>query len=90
MQRVKLTEDFAKIKKGWSQTSSMQAYSFVFNDKYEGVFPDIAKELEQLSKKNAGVRCRPFTAGHLESEFMSLSADGIHAVLGASFQTLAG
>ncbi len=79
----KLTIDFKKLKAGWSQTTPIRGYSFVFNDKYEGTFSDIVKALEAIGKKNAGVKCSLFTAGHLESEFMSLSPEGIHAVLGA-------
>ncbi len=78
----KLAEDFTKLKRGWGQTSAIRAYSFAFNDKYEATFSNIVKALEEIGSKNPGVKCRPFTAGHLESEFMSLQPAGMHAVLG--------
>lgn len=81
----KLQADFSKLKKSWNHASPIRAYSFVFNDKYEGVFPDIAKALLGIEKKksNAGITCRPFTAALLEDDYMALSGDGIQSVLGA-------
>lgn len=78
----KLADDFEKIKATWHLETPMQAYSFVFNDKYEGTFKKIAQALGTLERLNASIRCRPFTAAHLEDKFMSLSEDGIQSVLG--------
>lgn len=78
----KLGEDFEKIMDSWDPIRLMRAYSFVFNDKYEGTFLEIAKALGEIEKANPSVRCRPFTAAHLEDEFLSLSEDRIQNVLG--------
>jgi hypothetical protein len=78
----KLAKDFEKLKISWDQTTPIQAYSFVFNDKYEGTFKMIAQALGEIGKANPTVSCRPFTAAHLEDTFLSLSADRIQDVLG--------
>lgn len=76
----KLSDDFDKILKSWDQKSKMQTYSFVFNDKYEGLYLTIAEALSDLETAK-GVICRAFSAGNLEDEFMSLDATGMEAVL---------
>ena len=81
----KLAVDFEKIKSSWSQATPMQAYSFVFNDKYEGVFKTIGQALGELEKSNPTVKCRPLTAAHLEDAFMQLPPDKVFAVLGTMF-----
>lgn len=68
----KLAGDFEKLKTSWHQTTPIRAYSFVFNDKYEGTFTKIAQTLGKIEKVNPTVKCRPFTAGHLEDVFLSL------------------
>ncbi len=78
----KLVKDFEKLKNSWQEITPIRVYSFVFNDKYEGTFPRIAKALGEIEKVNPPVRCRPFTAGHLEDTFISLSPDQIPGVLG--------
>jgi len=78
----KLTDDFEKLKTSWNQITTIQAYSFVFNDKYEGTFVKIAQALSEIEKANPTVRCRPFTAAHLENIFINLPADGVRSVLG--------
>jgi hypothetical protein len=79
----KLRSDFGKVSKSWSPTTPMRAYSFVFNDKYEGTFATLAAALGDLERQNPNVRCRPFTAAHLEDAFVNLPPSGIHNVLGA-------
>ena len=78
----KLADDFDKLKATWSATTSIRAYSFVFNDKYEGTFLKIAQALGAIEKANPSVTCRPFTAGHLEDAFLSLPVDRIQNILG--------
>ena len=78
----KLASDFEKLKNSWHPTTPIQAYSFVFNDKYEGTFKEIALALGEIEKTNPSVKCRPFTAGHLEDVFVSLPEERVHGVLG--------
>ena len=78
----KLADDLEKIKKSWDHLTKLKKYSFVFNDKYEGVFSEIGKELARLEKENPGVECRPFCARELEDMFMSLPDDQVFQVLG--------
>ena len=78
----KLVEDFEKLKNSWSRTTPILAYSFVFNDKYEGTFMMIARALGGIEKANPTVTCRPFTAAHMEDAFLSLPADRLQNVLG--------
>lgn len=77
----KLATDFARTKANWTQTSKIERYSFAFNDKYLGTFPDIVTSLETLGKKEK-IKCRPLTAADLESVFMELPAARIDDVLG--------
>lgn len=80
---AKLADDFAKLKKSWNKTTPIRAYSFAFNDKYEGVFNDIEKALLKIQKSHRGITCTPYSAADLEDEFMSLPPDGMQAVLNA-------
>lgn len=79
---AKLGADFDKLKKSWNQITPLQAYSFVFNDKYEGTFAGIAMALGEIEKANPLVRCRPLIAAHLEDIFMSLSPSHVQGILG--------
>jgi hypothetical protein len=79
----KLRNDFAKVITSWNSTTPMRAYSFAFNDKYEGTFTALAAALGDLERQNPNVRCRPFTAAHLEDAFLNLPPSGINRVLGA-------
>jgi len=78
----KLAEDFDKLKASWDHTNKILAYTFAYNDKYEGTFPDIAKALEEIGKANQGVTCRVFTASHLEDEFLSLPPGKLDEIIG--------
>jgi hypothetical protein len=76
----KLSDDFEKIEKSWSHKSTIEKYSFVFNDKYEGVYLTIEQAISDL-QRDKGIVCRAFTAGNLEDEFMALDAIAMEAVL---------
>ena len=78
----KVTEDFEKLKKSWGQSTEIRAYSFVINDKYEGVFAEVGKALSEIEKANPGVVCRPYTTGQLEDDFLGLSTESIQSILG--------
>lgn len=76
----KLSDDYEKILAKWDPKSKIKKYSFVFNDKYEGVYLTIEEAISDLQAAK-GVVCRAFSAGQLEDEFMSLGATGMEAVL---------
>ncbi len=78
----KLNEDYAKVATEWGSTNKVRQYSFVFNDKYEGTFRDIAQELGNLETAN-GIPCRPFVAADLEDFFCGLDDSKIEHVLGS-------
>lgn len=77
----KLVDDFGKLKASWTQVTPMRAYSFVFNDKYEGTFAEIALALAAIEKGNSPVQCRPMVAAHLEDLFLSLPHEKMQDVL---------
>ena len=78
----KLADDFEKLKKSWNQINPIRAYSFAYNDKYEGTFPDNVKALEELKKANQGITFRVFTSGHLEDEFLGLPPEKMDGIIG--------
>ena len=78
----KLAKDFDKLIQSWEQTSSIQRYSFVFNDKYQGTFAAIAQSLADIEKNHPTITCRPLTTGNLEDIFLSLPASEMINVVG--------
>ena len=78
----KASDDFAKLKDNWEHDASVVDYRFVFNNKYQGAFPDILHALAKLKEKHEIRTARPFLAADLEREFMQLPASEMHAVLG--------
>lgn len=78
---AKLRSDFDLVLASWHKTNPVRAYSFVFNDKYEGTFKSLAAALSDLEGKNPTIRCRPFPAGQLEDTFMGLPPTGMSNVL---------
>ena len=78
----KLSDDFQKVLSSWNQITAMKTYSFVFNDKYEGTYTRIAQALGKIELANPLIKCRPYTAGHLEGEFLNLSEDRIQSIVG--------
>lgn len=73
----KLRDDFQKLKKGWSQISTIKEYNFVFNDKYEGTIQDIDQALSDLGKNNRKIKFKKLLAKDLEKIFFSLNEDDI-------------
>lgn len=77
---AKLADDFDKLTKSWSAATPITTYRFVFNDKWLGIFPPIAKALTELTSKS-GVNCSAFAASELENRFMDLKPDDMVGVL---------
>lgn len=80
---TKLENDFVGLKAYWDKISPVRAYRFVFNDKYEGSFPDIDLACARLKSAHKLEDCRVILAGDLENTlFDRLSDDQILTVVG--------
>jgi len=78
----KATNDFAKIIDNWNDDAPVADYRFVFNDKFQGAFPDIEHAIVDVKNTHNLREAKPFLAKDLESEFMALSSADMAAVLG--------
>lgn len=77
----KAKDDFVKLQKFWDHEAKIIDYRFVFNDKYQGAYPDIEHALAELKQEYQLQIARSFLAHDLEKEFMSLPAKEGQAVL---------
>ena len=82
----KLTTDFAKLKTKWGGKDgrAVNAFTFVYNDKYEGIPNDIAAAMQALRPKNKGVTLASFGCADLEAAFLSLPETAWDTILGAA------
>ncbi len=82
----KLTADFAKLKKQWGGKGgrAVSAFTFVYNDKYEGIPNDIAAALNTLRPKNKGIALAPFGCSDLEKVFLALPESAWTPILGGA------
>lgn len=78
----KVKADFDRIIKNWNEDYPITDFRFVFNDKYNGAYPDIEHALTEIRKSHKLVTAKPFLAKDLEREFFKLSKTDIHDVLG--------
>lgn len=79
---TKLRGDFAKLKKDWDARGGIAVFSFVYNDKYEGMPKAISQELGTLRKAHPGVTFFAFSAADLELDFMGLPDSEWDGILG--------
>jgi hypothetical protein len=80
----KLEGDFAGLKAYWDRISPVRAYRFVFNDKYDGSFPEIESACARLKSMHNLDECRVILAADLEATlFNCLSDDQIFALVGS-------
>jgi hypothetical protein len=80
----KLENDFEGLKAYWDKVCPVRAYRFVFNDKYEGSFPDIESACARLKAAHGLDDCRVVLAADLENTlFDRLTDDQILAVVGS-------
>ena len=89
----KLKTDFAGLMKYWNSVSPVNEFRFVFNDKYNGTFPTIEKDLAAIKTKHKLAECTSFLAKHLEDRLFMLADDQIITVVGfipdtSKFETL--
>lgn len=70
----KMKDDFAKLQaSGWDQISNIKKYSFVFNDKGNGVSIEIEKSLAELKAANASVEFTVLLPKNLETLFFGMN-----------------
>ena len=69
---AKSVTDFDKLAAYWSSTSPIKEYFFVFNDKYQGSYPEIETNLNKLKKDKGLDEAGVFLAKDLEKELFEL------------------
>lgn len=81
----KLATDFALIMKQWGGDGgrSIMEFTFVYNDKYEGMPKDISLCLKDLREKNSEMAFTAYGAPDLETDFMLLEDTEWDRILGA-------
>jgi hypothetical protein len=79
----KLENDFVGLKAYWDKACAVRAYRFVFNDKYDGSFPDIELACARLKTAYGLDNCSVILAADIENAlFERLTDDQILAVVG--------
>ncbi len=78
----KLEDGFKGLYDYWQKISPIKHYYFVINDKYKGAYPDIEKSLADLEKEYTSVKCKPFLAKDLQTEFLKLKIEEIQEIIG--------
>jgi hypothetical protein len=71
---AKLEDALEELLEKWSEFMPVKEYFFVFNDQFSGVYPEMEKRLNDLSKKYA-LPCSLFLSQDLYRIFESLDAD---------------
>lgn len=79
---TKAAKDFKGLRAYWHEKNPIQRFSFVFNDKYKGSFPEIEAALKTIKDEHALAACESFRACNLEDKFFTLADDQIFAVVG--------
>jgi len=78
----KLKKDFAGLMKYWEDICPVKSFSYVMNDKYQGSFPTIEKDLADIKKANNLDGCDAFLAKDLEDVLFGLPDDEIVSIVG--------
>lgn len=68
----KLSNDFEKLKKNWSDISEIKKYYFVYNDKNAGSTQKLESAITNLQKTNPSIEFEVFNSKKLEETFFSL------------------
>lgn len=75
----KVRDDFGKLLTGWP---GVQRYSFVLNDRFDGIPKPVAQALLEIEKQHHGVTARAVPAAELLDWFMALPSDKQYAIIG--------
>jgi hypothetical protein len=78
----KLQKDFKGLKAYWDGIYPVRGFYFVINDKYQGVFPEVEKELAQIKTKHSLTECDVLLANDLEDILFGLADDVIISIVG--------
>jgi len=78
----KLKEDFSGLMEYWADICHVKSFSFVMNDKYQGSFPTIEKDLADIKNDNNLDGCDSFLAKDLEDVLFELPDDMIVSIVG--------
>jgi hypothetical protein len=79
---TKLVKDFAGLYAYWNTITPVKEFFFVFNDKFEGSFPTIEKNLATIKTSHSLDDCGSFLAKDLEDRLFALHDDEVVAIVG--------
>lgn len=79
---TKARKDFTGMKAFWEALCPIRSYRFVYNDKYQGVYPTIEAELAAIKRDHNLEECGTLAAKDLEDIALNLTDDKIIAVIG--------
>lgn len=79
----KLQTNFQRLYKEWQESTPIQHYYFVINDKYKGTYPDIEKAIAELRKQYGEITFGIMLAKDVEAIFMGLQEDGMTDIIGS-------
>lgn len=77
----KAINDFDWLYLYWDKICKIKKYFFVFNDKFNWVYPDILEALLTLEKKYKEVEFNIFTSSNLKDIFLSLKESDIYSIV---------
>lgn len=78
----KLKEDFKGLSDYWEEICKIQEFYYVVNDKFQGIFPELEKELAQIKEDNELNSTGPFIAKDLERLVFELEANKVYDIVG--------
>ncbi len=79
----KCKKDFKGLKEFWDKVSPVKGYYFVFNDKYQGGYPEVEKALVEIKQENPDLDfSKPFYIQHLEEKLFSLDDNQVFEIIG--------
>lgn len=78
----KLEADFEGLAAYWQNIAPIKKFFFVVNDKYNGAFPSLHKQLSVLAEKYPQIEFGVYLAHNLESQFLQLDEEQLAAVVG--------
>jgi hypothetical protein len=79
---TKLNDNFQRLYEEWQESTPIQHYYFVLNDKYKGTYPDIEKAIAALRQQYSDITFGIVLAKDVEAIFMELEEDGMSDIIG--------
>lgn len=78
----KLNKDFEGLYEYWNEIAPIKEFNFAYNDRYNGVFPSIEKDLNKIKNEYDLNVCDSFLSSNLEDIFLNLEEDEIIDIIG--------